>query len=124
MMAKVEFKKLIERITDKKNWKQRWGKVKQFIETNRNALAHLGNKDQNDTGDFAAHEKNQIFTLIMALYAGEDESQIFTDLDHLYQRHPREVEFYIPQLCTYLFHFTNQNRIERKNSELAPVAGS
>ena len=23
-------------------------------------------------------------------------------------KYPREVEFYVPQLCTYLFHFTNQ----------------
>ena len=45
MIAKLEFKKLMERITDKKNWKQRWTKVKQFIETNRNALAHLASKD-------------------------------------------------------------------------------
>jgi hypothetical protein len=27
-MAKLEFKKLIDKITDKKNWKQRWGKIK------------------------------------------------------------------------------------------------
>ena len=68
-----------------------------------------------------AHEKNQIFTLIMALYAGEDEHEVFRDLDVLYQRHPREVEFYIPQLCTYLFHFS-QNRLERKNSEVGSAA--
>jgi hypothetical protein len=47
-------------------------------------------------GDYAAHEKNQIFTLIMALYAGEDENEIFGELDQLYEKHPREVEFYIP----------------------------
>ncbi len=44
--------------------------------------------------------------MIVALYAGEDEAEVFRALDVLYQRHPREVEYYIPQLCTYLFHFS------------------
>lgn len=119
MVAKNEFKNLVNKITDKKNWKQRWGKIKQFIETNRQVLAHMARQDEGDEqaeADFMAHEKNQIFTLIMALYAGEDEHEVFRDLDILYQRHPREVEFYIPQLCTYLFHFSHA-RIERKNSD-------
>ena len=81
MMAKQEFKRLIEKITDKKNWKQRWGKIKQFIETNKQALAQLAKQEQSDMDDYAAHEKNQIFTLIMALYAGEDQNEIFGELD-------------------------------------------
>jgi len=27
-------------------------------------------------------------------------------------RHPAEVEFYVPQLCTYLFHFTTDEKRE------------
>lgn len=58
------------------------------------------------------NHKNQVFNLIMALYAGEDEIQVFQDLDLLYRKYPREVEFYIPQLCTYLFHFGQQQEKE------------
>ena len=45
---------------------------------------------------YLADEKNQIFTVILALYAGEDEQEVFKDLNNLYQKHPKEVEFYIP----------------------------
>ena len=43
--------------------------------------------------------------MILALYAEEDEEQVYRDLDLMQQKYPREFEFYIPQLCTYLFHF-------------------
>lgn len=84
MLAKNEFKKLLDKITDKNNWKNRWGKVKQFIEQNKQALAQLARQEHSEQGDYITHEKNQIFTLIMALYAGEDEQEIFRDLDILY----------------------------------------
>ena len=45
MLAKNEFKKLLDKITDKNNWKQRWGKVKQFIEHNKQALAQLARQE-------------------------------------------------------------------------------
>lgn len=41
----------------------------------------------------------------MALYAEEDEEQVYRNLDLMQQKYPSEFEFYIPQLCTYLFHF-------------------
>ena len=83
----------------------------------------MARNDENKTDevDYMSHEKNQIFTLILALYAGEDEQEVFRDLDILYQRHPREVEFYIPQLCTYLFHFS-QNRLEKRSDSDALLA--
>ena len=42
----------------------------------------------------------------MAMYAGEDHAQVFRELKIMADRYPVEVEFYVPQLCTYLFHFT------------------
>ena len=57
-----------------------------------------------------------MFTVILALYAGEDEKEVFADLNNLYKKHPSEVEFYIPQLCTYLFHFS-QMRIDQQKSQ-------
>jgi hypothetical protein len=44
-----------------------------------------------------------VFSAILALYAGEED--VFSELNSLYDKYPSEVEFYIPQLCTYLFHF-------------------
>jgi hypothetical protein len=60
----------------------------------------------------------------LALYAGEDEEEVFKDLDLIYQKYPREFEFYIPQLCTYLFHFESNedNQEEEKKSELEIVS--
>ena len=40
------------------------------------------------------------------MYAGEENDQVFRELKILADRYPVEVEFYVPQLCTYLFHFT------------------
>ena len=57
--------------------------------------------------------------MILALYAGEDQQEVFNDLNNLYKKHPREVEFYIPQLCTYLFHFS-QMRIDKQKTEGTP----
>ena len=44
----------------------------------------------------------------MALYAGEDQNEIFAQLNALADRYPDEIEFYVPQLCTYLFHFSRE----------------
>ena len=101
--AKENLKDLVDKIIDKKNWKQRWSKIKTFIHTNQKALSQqLGGANLDD---YYQNEKNQIFNLILALYAGEDENEVFRDLDLIYSKYPRDFEFYIPQLCTYLFHF-------------------
>ena len=45
----------------------------------------------------------------MALYAGEDQNEVFSQLNALVDRYPDEIEFYVPQLCTYLFHFSRED---------------
>ena len=84
---------------DKKNWEQRWAKVKGFLGKGKNE------KVQGQLDAYFNNERSQIFNMILALYAREDEVEVFKALDAMYAKHPREVEFYIPQLCTYLFHF-------------------
>jgi hypothetical protein len=32
----------------------------------------------------------------MALYAGDEEEEVFSELNALYERYPQEIEFYIP----------------------------
>lgn len=53
-------------------------------------------------------ERDDVFNTILAMYAGDDEDEVFSELNGLYERYPSELEFYIPQLCTYLFHFNDQ----------------
>ena len=38
LLAKSNFKGLVAKITDKKNWRQRWSKIKTFIKNNRTVL--------------------------------------------------------------------------------------
>ena len=45
----------------------------------------------------------------MALYAGEEHDRVFRELNIMADRYPAEVEFYVPQLCTYLFSFTTDS---------------
>ena len=94
-LAQTNLKGLVDQIIDKNNWKQRWGKIRTFIESNRAALAQQlsgGGKLE----AYLADEKNQVFTVILALYAGEDVKEVFDDLNALYKKYPQEVEFYIP----------------------------
>lgn len=77
----------------KDKWQEKWTKIKQFVR-----------KKQSGARD----EKDDVFSAILALYAGEED--VFSELNALYDRHPQEVEFYVPQLCTYLFHFEVQSQ--------------
>ena len=65
-------------------------------------------KRQNRKGSQKA-SKSEIFNIIMALYAGEDQNEVFAQLNKLADRYPEEIEFYVPQLCTYLFHFSRED---------------
>ena len=37
-----------------------------------------------------------MFNTILAMYAGDEEEEVFSELNGLYERYPSEVEFYIP----------------------------
>ena len=39
LIAQTNFKGLVDKIMDKKNWRQRWSKIKTFIQNNRSALS-------------------------------------------------------------------------------------
>jgi hypothetical protein len=76
----------------KDKWQEKWTKIKQFVRKKQ-----TGSRD----------EKDDVFSAVLALYAGEED--VFSELNALYDKHPQEVEFYVPQLCTYLFHFEVQS---------------
>ena len=79
------------------NWKQRWRKLKRLVKKRR------GGTDALDSSSLL-NERDNIFNSILALYAGEDLDVIFEQLETYADRYPEEIDFYIPQLCTYLFH--------------------
>ena len=41
-------------------------------------------------------ERDDVFNALLALYAGDEEDEIFSELNQLYESYPEEVEFYIP----------------------------
>jgi hypothetical protein len=55
----------------------------------------LGGTENNDDNHFN-DEQNYVFNLILALYADEDQKEVFHELDKIYAYNPAEVEFYIP----------------------------
>ena len=115
-LAKNNFKTLVDKITNKKNWKTRFTKIKTFIQQNQRALSQqLSGQGGHNLEEYINNGKNQMFNLILALYAGENEEMIFKDLDLLYEKYPADLEFYIPQLCTYLFHFSNRDDNQNGN---------
>jgi hypothetical protein len=46
--------------------------------------------------DSASLKRRMVFNTILALYAGEDEEEALAELDHLFEKCPKEIEFYIP----------------------------
>lgn len=73
-LAQTNLKGLVDQIIDKNNWKTRWGKIRTFVDKNRAALAQqLSGGQGGKLEAYLADEKNQVFTVILALYAGEDE---------------------------------------------------
>ena len=89
---------------NKRNWKERWSKLKNFVKTAQRPGDWSGKNSHR--GQQACSGKAEIFNVIMAMYAGEEHNQVFRELKIMADRYPVEVEFYVPQLCTYLFHFT------------------
>ena len=93
--TKVMFKKILDDVLDKKNWEQKWKKIKDFVQSKRGK------------GKALQSERDLVFNAILALYAGDDEEEVFSELARYYEKYPDEIDFYVPQLCTYLFHFEN-----------------
>lgn len=63
---------------------EKWIKFKEFI------AKKVISKDSK------VSEKQMVYSAILALYAGDEAEDVFSDLSNLYERYPQEVEFYIP----------------------------
>lgn len=107
---KITFQKILDDVLNKDKWSEKWKKIKQFVKKK-------GGKD----GSARSHpEKDDVFNAILALYAGDEEHEVFSELNMLYEQYPSEVEFYIPQLCTYLFNFED-SIAQQKGSAIHPT---
>ena len=76
------------------SWKNKWRKLKGFVTQRKHKYKSTGKQEIRDA----------IFSAVLALYAGENGQLV--QLDDLCDKFPNEVQFYIPQMCTYLFHFS------------------
>ena len=59
----------------------------------------MKNKRRNGEADDGAQgrpERDDVFNTILAMYSGDEEEEVFSELNGLYERYPSEVEFYIP----------------------------
>ena len=57
------------------NWKEKWEKIKDFVKNKKNK----GGKHS---------ERDEVYNAILALYAGDDEEEVFSDLTVLYEKYP------------------------------------
>ena len=80
---KITIQKILDEVLDKKKWEEKWLKVKAFVK-----------KKKSKAGMHS--ERDDVFNAILALYAGDDEDDVFTELAGLYEKYPSEIEFYIP----------------------------
>ena len=76
----ITFQRILDDVLNKDKWQEKWTKIKQFVRKKPTG------KDQS--------EKDDVFSAILALYAGEED--VFSELNTLYDKYPTEVEFYIP----------------------------
>jgi hypothetical protein len=81
---KINFKKILDEVLDKKNWQEKWKKIKDFV------------KKKRGKGYAQMSERDDVFSAILALYAGDEEEEVFSELARLYERFPEEIEFYVP----------------------------
>ncbi len=68
----------------KKNWQDKWKKIKDFV--NKKRSKGLG----------AHNQRDEVFNAILALYAGDEEEEVFSELARFYEKYPDEVQFYVP----------------------------
>ena len=84
---KITIQRILDDVLDKEKWQGKWRKIKDFVK----------NKKRDDgKGQSAGSERDQVFNTLLALYAGDDEEEVFSELNGLYERYPQEIEFYIP----------------------------
>ena len=74
---KITFQRILDDVFDKHKWQAKWKKIKDFVKIKKN-------KD----GSRRHSERNDVFNAILALYAGDEEDEVFTELSILYKRYP------------------------------------
>lgn len=65
---------------DKGKWQEKWKKIKAFVKNKK------GSRDEKADG--ILNQRDDIFNALLALYAGDDEEEVFADLNVLYERYP------------------------------------
>lgn len=66
-------------VLDKDKWQSKWKKIKDFV---KNKKKDVG------LGDQIRSERDDVFNALLALYAGDDEEEVFSELNELYESFP------------------------------------
>ena len=74
---KVTLQRILDDVLDKDKWQSKWKKIKDFVK----------NKKKDD-GAKIGSERDDVFNALLALYAGDDEEEVFSELNGLYERYP------------------------------------
>ena len=74
---KITLQRILDDVLNKDKWRGKWKKIKDFVKIKKN-------KD----GSRRHSERNDVFNAILALYAGDEEDEVFTELSILYKRYP------------------------------------
>ena len=76
---KITIQRILDDVLNKDKWQSKWKKIKDFVK----------NKKRDDgLGENMRSERDDVFNTLMALYAGEDEEEVFSELNGLYERFP------------------------------------
>ena len=86
---KITLQRILDDVLNKDKWRGKWKKIKNFVKNKRR-------NGEADDGAQGRPERDDVFNTILAMYAGDEEEEVFSELNGLYERYPSEVEFYIP----------------------------
>ncbi len=64
-------------VLNKDKWQSKWKKIKDFVKNK---------KKDNDSQ--VGSERDDVFNTLLALYAGDEEEEVFAELNTLYERFP------------------------------------
>ena len=70
---KITFQRILEDVLDRSKWREKWTKIKEFVK-----------KGRNKEGQSVHSERNDVFNALLALYAGDEETEVFNELNTLY----------------------------------------
>lgn len=74
---KITLQRILDDVLNKDKWQSKWKKIKDFVK----------NKKKESDKQMGS-ERDDVFNTLLALYAGDEEEEVFAELNSLYERFP------------------------------------